>query len=133
MATLNEQSIQLSAVIERAILLGVGFDEAESLYSEAFRSPESFSATEAPEMLECMICFLTEHVYPAVPAFCDYEENYCEPEPIAFGMSREDAIAMINGGLRFVDTCNYKGEGEGVVPECLTSGMRVFVSKHNYM
>ena len=133
MTTFNEQSKQLSAMIERAILLGVGFDEAEYLYSETFRSPASFSVTEAPEMLECMIYFLTEDVYPAAPAFCDYEESDYEPEPIAFGMSRNDAIVMINGGLRFVDTCNYKGEGEGIIPECLTRGMRVFVSKYNYM
>ena len=120
-------------VLEQAIHAGIGFEEADQLYSETFRSPESFSSVEAPELVEHMIYFLTSDVYPAAPAFCDYAECDYEPDPIAFGMSREDAISMINGGLRFVDTCNYKGEGDGIIPECLSKGMRVFVSKHNYI
>ena len=120
-------------VLEQAISAGIGFEEADHLYSESFRSPESFSSIEAPDMVELMISFLTSDVYPAAPALCDYEECDYEPDPIAFGMSREDAISLINGGLRFVDTCNYKGEGDGIIPECLSKGMRVFVSKYNYI
>ena len=83
-------------VLEQAISAGIGFEEADHLYSESFRSPESFSSIEAPEMLEHMIHFLMEDIYPAAPAFCDYEECDYEPDPIAFGMSREDAISLIN-------------------------------------
>ena len=124
---------KLFDVLSKAIECGVGFEEADALYSESFRYPESFSADEAPEMLEDMIYFLTSDVYPEAPAFCDYEECDYEPEPIALGMKRDDAIAMINGGIRFVYTCNYKGEGDGIIPEFLSNGMRVFVSKYNYI
>ena len=124
---------KLFDVLSQEIENSVGFEETNALYSESFRSPESFSSAEAPAMLEDMIYFLTSDVYPAAPAFCDYEECDYEPEPIALGMSRDDAIAMINGGIRFVYTCNYKGEDDGIIPEFLSNGMRVFVSKYNYL
>lgn len=119
-------------VLCQAIENGVGFEEADALYSESFRSQESFSAAEAPEMIEHMIDFLTSDLYPEAPEFFDYDDSYGQA-PIALGMSRDYAVAMINSGIRFVYTCNYKGEDDGIIPECLSNGMRVFVSKHNYI
>ena len=57
---------KLFDVLSKAIECGVGFEEADALYSESFRYPESFSAAEAPEMLEALQFFVNNNMLSVI-------------------------------------------------------------------
>lgn len=118
----------LTASIEN----NVGFEEAEILYSELFRSSEVFSINnpgeyfEVDEVQEILMDLLTEDIYE----YYEYDNPF--PEVYIKGMSPEDAQILIDGGIAFVELCNYKGESEGFVLEKFTENLRVFHSKYKY-
>lgn len=135
----------MSEIIAKAMLNQSTFDFAESVYGDVFRSADSFcindfSGAQREEVLSMMVDELCSDVYPKQEAqfYCDdcfdFEaECDFDPEPIAKGLSRSDALELINSGARFVYLCNYKGEDEGILLEVLAGRVRVFVSKWNYV
>ena len=136
--------IAMSEIIAKAMLNQSTFDFAESVYGDVFRSADSFcindfSGAQRQEVLSMIVDKLCSDVYPKQEAqlYCDDCFDFdveCDfdPEPIAKGLSRSEALDLINSGARFVYLCNYKGEEEGMTLEALVSGVRVFVSKWNY-
>lgn len=119
-------------ILEAAIKDPKTFEQADTLYRETFRSAESFSVSDVDhdvrlEMIDWLCSDICEpYDYDAVP-------DWYEPAVIVEGMSRDEASKAVDGGLMFVELCNYKGEGEGIMPEPLCGNMRTFVSKWSYM
>lgn len=130
--------IYLSAILAGVISSGETFEEAEAIYAGTFRSHEPISIKDDPESFDIMVECLMADIYPqeAPPSVfgdgCDdlYDD---EREPLIKGMTREQAIEAVNGGARFFEICNYKGEGEGLVPEALGKNLRIFVKKWQYI
>lgn len=135
--------VYLSAILSGLIASGQGFEEAEALYAESFRCAGSFSVKEKPELFEEMVGCLTADIYPPEEPFSVFGDNcdewgenpheHYDREPLVYGMTREQAVEAVNGGARFFEICNYKGEGEGFLPEQLGKNLRVFVKKWSYI
>lgn len=135
----------LSAILSLMIQDESTFARAEALYAESFRSDKSFTVADGIYERSELVHYLMEPIYkPSAPSeeprfFRDEDDDdgcvyddCLEPEILKPGMSREDAEKVVDH-LQFVETCNYKGEGEGFELLCRVAHLRVFVSKYEYL
>lgn len=120
----------VKAVLAAALQDERTFAEAHALYCESFKCDSTFTVADGFYAREDLVDYLMSPIHAPVPEqFKD--DDWFEPELIKQGLSREHAEAIVDE-CKFVETCNYKGEGEGFELYERVAHLRTFFSKHNY-
>lgn len=143
----------LSVAIANMLKDESAFAQAEALYSESFRDMRTFTVADDVYPRSELVDYLMTPIYRAeecnripdmhqAPDDEDFDdrdvelwaEYQSEPELeiIKPGWTREEAERLVDH-LEFVETCNYKGEGEGFELACRVSHLRVFIGKYDYL
>jgi hypothetical protein len=124
--------------------------EAEAVYSSVYKSAESFTLGDTLSVNDPHMTMEIRREYRDVVAESlaiaagtyipltpeerreMMESNYMEDRSAIEAMY-SIAEDLLDNGIRFVQLCNYKGEDAGVMLEELSSNVKTYISKYNYV